>query len=354
MTFYSMSAHLLANATFALLLLTPSPRRCLCAGSIGGLALTLHNPVPHLLFAPAWLLWLLTQKNRWSLIGAIAAGYLPWIIVVGFGWPHLLQQLSGSTPHADPGGNALATALRRFGSVFKLPGPDQIFNRLISTSKLWLWASPLVILLAANGFWRHRHNVHFKLLLASAALTFVAYLFVPLDQGHGWGYRYFHSVWFVLPVFAGAALAPPTARAQSVGIEKECATPLAAWTLAGSLAGLLVMTPWFCTAVHSFIGAHLAQLPQSTRGQARVIIINSTLGYYNVDLVQNDPFLRAPVLRMISHGPQDDTAMMVRNFPDLVLLSKEQRGYVWGYPQASAAGAAAQNAGEMAPTRLQP
>ncbi|MGG2305238.1 hypothetical protein ACE4Z6_27835, partial [Salmonella enterica] len=57
-SYYSMPAHLFANALYALLLIDPTPRRAFAAGLLGSIALTLHNPVPHLLFALPWIGWL--------------------------------------------------------------------------------------------------------------------------------------------------------------------------------------------------------------------------------------------------------------------------------------------------------
>jgi hypothetical protein len=211
-------------------------------------------------------------------------------------------------------------------SVFKIPTGLQLFNRLIATAKLWLWASPLVVFAASVGFWRHRHNTHMKLLLASAVITFVAYLFVPLDQGHGWGYRYFHSVWFVLPVFAGAALATP--RPSPLDRDSTSLKPLISCALAGTVGGLIIMTPYFAWSVHSFMSAHLALIPTADHGVPRVVIINPQ-GYHKADLVQNDPFLAGPVVRMLSQGPRD-TEVMARRFPDLILLGESEEGSVWG------------------------
>ena len=62
-SYYAMSAHLLANAVFALLLMEPTPRRAFLAGIVGSVALTLHNPVPHMLFAAPWIIWLLAKRR---------------------------------------------------------------------------------------------------------------------------------------------------------------------------------------------------------------------------------------------------------------------------------------------------
>ena len=62
-TYYSMSAHLLLNLVFAWLLLAPSPRRLVGAGVAGSVALVLHQPVPHVLFALPWLIWVAHQPG---------------------------------------------------------------------------------------------------------------------------------------------------------------------------------------------------------------------------------------------------------------------------------------------------
>ena len=330
-SFYSMTAHLLCNAVFALLLLRPTVPRAAGAGLIGGLALTLHNPVPHMLFAVPWLIWLAFQPDRRRLIPAIAAGYLPWVMIVGFGWHHLLQGLGEGTTSAAAanGGNPFAVAISSLAGVFKVPGATQLTDRLIGLAKLWLWAAPLLLLAACVGFWRFRRDTHFRLLLASAVLTFVGYLFVPLSQGHGWGFRYVHSAWFVLPILAASVVTGPSRKV--AGNARPAPGPLGRYALAAALGGLLVMTPFFLWQVHSFIQEHLAQLPAAGHGRPRIVIISPSMGYYAQDLVQNDPFLRAPIIRMSTQGRRNDAAMMARYFPDQVLLCKSFRGTVWGH-----------------------
>jgi hypothetical protein len=47
-SFYSMTAHIICNAAFVFLRLKPTPARALGPGTLGGLALALRNPLPHL------------------------------------------------------------------------------------------------------------------------------------------------------------------------------------------------------------------------------------------------------------------------------------------------------------------
>lgn len=336
-SFYSMTAHLLCNGLFVLLLLRPSMPRAVAAGLVGGLALNLHNPVPHMLFAAPWLIWLVWRPETRRLIPAVVAGYLPWVAIVGFGWHELLQGLGegSASPATASGGNPLSAAISSLVGVFTLPGGTQLTDRLIALCKLWLWAAPLLVLLACIGCWKHWRNVYLRLLAVSAVVTFIGYLFVPLSQGHGWGFRYFHSAWFVLPILAATVVTGPTV-GTSARTDPEF-LPLGRCASAAALGGLLMLTPIFLWQVHSFIGEHLAQVPTTDHGRPRVVIISPFMGYYAQDLVQNDPFLREPVIRMITHGRSDDQAMMARSFPDLVLLSQGYRGSVWGYADAAGA-----------------
>ena len=63
-SYYSMPAHLLANSLYALLLIQPTPRRAFAAGVVGAIALSLHNPVPHVLFAAPWLMSIAARPDR--------------------------------------------------------------------------------------------------------------------------------------------------------------------------------------------------------------------------------------------------------------------------------------------------
>lgn len=330
-SFYSMNAHLLTNATFALLLFNPTPTRAMLAGFVGGLSLTLHNPVPHILFAAPWLVWLISRRDRWRLVPAIMVGYVPWVAIVGFGWRHVLdglavaQETTVATPLVDTVGKAIAT----FASVFKIPSPEMLQVRLIGLAKLWVWAAPAVVLLSIAGAIRHWSDTRVRLITGSALITLVGYLFVPLDQGHGWGFRYFHSAWFVLPVLAAAAMVPPKRDVSSVA-KIDRWVMLSRYVQGAAVAGLFLVVPFFAWQVHLFIKEHLAQLPQADRGQARVVIINPAMAYYAQDLVQNDPYLRQPVIRMITHGRRKDAEMISKSFPSLELLSQSYRGSVWG------------------------
>ncbi len=310
-SYYAMPAHLLANAVFMLLLLRPSALRCLAAGAVGSLALVLHNPVPHLLFAAPWIVWLAFRPDGWRLIGALAAGYVPLTAALGWGWALFLEALA---PSPEASGGLLA---RRVAGVLGWTSSSGMAAHLFDLGKLWLWAVPGALAAAGLGAWQLRRERGPWLPLAcSALLTYFGYFLVSFDQGHGWGFRYFHSAWLAVPLFATAALRHSGAL---TGYIAACAT-----------LSLVALTPFQALQVERFVARHLSQLPVAAQGAPRVVIVDPTGGYYNWDLVQNDPFLRARVVMLLSQGPQKDSAMMAARFPEYEMLASDRRGTVWG------------------------
>jgi len=56
-----------------------------------------------------------------------------------------------------------------------------------------------------------------------------------------------------------------------------------------------------------------------------------TLDYplYTQDFVQNDPFLRSPVIFMLSRGRSADEKLLRERFPGARLTHEAQYGHVW-------------------------
>ncbi len=300
---YSMPAHLLASLCFTALLLDPTPRRLLCAGAVGSLASTLHHPLPHALYAVPWLVALALRRRRVRNLATLAAGYLPGLLVLGGGWFWVRAQVGGNEETAARGLGAVAAALGRL--AFTLPSLELLRSRVVNVCELALWAVPGMLALACAGGWWRRAEPAIRLFAASAFLTLAAYLFVPFDQGHGWGYRYFHAAWGVLPLLAAGALEHPAAGAS-----------LRRMTLVAALASLVLGTGLRFFQVRSFIDGQLRQVPApSTRARFEVVFLRLDRGYYTVDLVQNDPFLEGSRWILLSSGPQDDARFMAHFFP---------------------------------------
>jgi len=92
----------------------------------------------------------------------------------------------------------------------------------------------------------------------------------------------------------------------------------------------VILTPLRVYQMERFVARHVNQLPQASGGSPRVVLVRWQGGYYAVDLVQNDPFLREYPLYMLSQGEQPDARMLAEHFPELVLLGSNETAAVWG------------------------
>lgn len=326
-SYYSMPAHLLCNVLFALLLLRPSPGRALLAGAIGSLALTLHQPAPHLLFCLAFFAWLLARRS-FAALGAIALGYLPLVLLLGAGWHAHIQELGRAAPVAGAaaaaaGAPSLLDSLgTTISAALSLPRMTVIEARIAGLSKAWTWGATGLLVLAAWGFWLARARTEARLLGAALAITFFGYFLAESDQGHGWGYRYLHSAWFVLPLLAAVPLG---ASPNPVGNEVKT---MAAWGIALSL---VLANGLRLAQVEGFVSRHLAQVPPLARAAAHpeLVFVNIYRGFYTQDLVQNDPFLRAARVVLVSRGAEDDAALAARRFPGYRKYEEGAWGSAW-------------------------
>ena len=309
-SFYSMQAHLTANLLFAWLLLKPTPLRAITAGLVGSLALVLHNPLPHLLFGAPWILSMATDKSRRPNVLPLCLGYIPGV-AVAVGWLWLRTTIAS-------GHDALPALSAGSEGVFAFPDSVLLNMRAASTAKLWIWAVPGLFLLALSGYLECRANEAVRLLARSAFLTFVGYFFVRLDQGHGWGFRYFHSAWGTIPILAGCAMSRTAPEER-----------LVSFAGAAAVLSLLILVPFQMFQIDGFISRHLGQIPSPRPLGNNVYFLTGKGGFYMADMVQIDPFLRDRNLMLASRGPKLDAELIRQNWPGAVLENDGQWGQQW-------------------------
>ena len=326
MSFYAMSGLLALNLLYLWLLLKPGHRHAFAAGLVGGLALVLHNPVPHALMAVPCLVWMMADRARRVCVPALIAGYLPLALLGGLGWPLLSSSLHMARAISTTGHEGfVADWVHRVGRIFSRPSEDTLDARWYATWKIWIWACPGLML---APFVVRPRDAALKLMLAAFVLTFLFYFLVPFDQGHGWGYRYIHPAWAVLPIAGGLWFARPGAT-----------RTLGAVVVA---AGLLA-TPAFLWETHATIAGFLAMKIEPPEDGRWVVFINTTPRYAG-DLVQNPPG-QERVLNLISRGDEKDRRLMAEQFPQAVLAVHDARGSSWrlSEPARSARGSTGTN-----------
>jgi hypothetical protein len=332
-SYYSMQAHLTANLLFAWLLIKPTHGRALAAGLVGSLALVLHNPFPHALFAIPWIVALARSKIQQRYLLTLVLGYLPLSILVGCGWLYLRGIVT-----AGHSGFDVVSAI--VNSIFSLPNMDMVNMRVAASVKMWVWAVPGVFVLAVLGRVRQGGDIHVRLLTQSAVLTFVGYLFVVVDQGHGWGYRYFHSAWGVVPILAGCAM---TGR-------PETHSRLVSFAGAAGVLNLLLVIPFQMNQINEVIVRHAAQI-YAPRRPGRNIYFVQWGGFYPLDLVQIDPTLRSKDLILASRGEQLDNELLRQNWPGAIKIGYSQWVKQWYVGPLGQQGSAA-NSGNDKPFNL--
>jgi hypothetical protein len=328
-SFYSMPAHLLFNLIFVWLLLRPSPGRVFLAGVVGSFALVLHNPYPHLLFSLPWLAWLVFRRDggmRNALL--LALGYTPLLLLLGVGWITSLGVLrqvgqaavtSGAQAEQWPWLVRVAIGLTR---PFRFPDEITLSRRLVSLVKLWLWSAPFLIFLAVLAANRLR-NPLLKLMGASLMLTILGYFFVPVTQGHGWGDRYSHSAFGVLPVLAAAWMCSSPAQ----GNRDTAFLPMVA---KATLLSLLLATGLRAWQIGAFMNDHLAQLPPYPKDRPAIVFVGK--GYYSRDLVQNDPWLRTQPWVFASRGKDVDIDVAEKLLPGGCVYADGWNGWTFAVP----------------------
>jgi hypothetical protein len=328
LSYYSMPAHLLCNLLYASLLLRPTAGRALVAGLLGGLALTLHNPAPHALFAAAFAVWLVARRTPVMVLAALLVGYLPAVAILGYAWSQHLAALGASVAPSAAAGPpeavvpSLPDRVRAMAAgTLAWPSARILEARLAGLSKAWTWSATGLLVLAAWGVAAARDLPGVKVLGAALAITFFGYFLVPLEQGHGWGYRYLHSAWFVLPLLAGLAL---------VRVQDQEMQRMAAWAVGLSLVlanGLRLVQ------VDGFMGRHIGQVPPLARAadpaRAEVVFIDPAAGFYTRDMVHNDPFLRKSRITMVYDGRDQTAALMAQRFPAYTKSAQGKWGELW-------------------------
>jgi hypothetical protein len=327
LSYFSMTAHLFLNLLFAWLLVQGGTRRLAAAGVVGSLALVQSNPVPHILFALPWLAWIARRPHAGPSLAALAAGYAPLALGVGLGWWLFLRGLQPATTGAelfpsddDPLhrlGNLLWHLHLQLRAVFMTPGTETLAHRVAEQARLWTWAAPGLPLLALAGWWLLRRVAEANVLALSLLTTLVGYVFVLFDQGYGWGARYVHSAWSVLPVLAGAAM---------VSLQEV--------HLRNYVVRLAVLSLVFGTAlrffqIRLFVEDHLTIRPPFEEDVRQIVFITPNFPHYSQDFVQNDPFLRNKVLFMTSRGLARDAELIERRFPGARKTYDGPNGQVW-------------------------
>lgn len=311
MTAYAMPAHLFFSLLWLLLYLRGDRASWIALPWVGVLALGVHHPFPHALFAAPFLVrWLLRRRDRWlAYISAVyGIGVLGWVLWLRYTQPYVR------------GG--------RFWSLFSFPLPDDLFLQFMHLTIVFSWQSPIVPILLLIGIFRIRSLPEpVRDLAIGLALTFLFYCLFPLGQGHGWGYRYIYGALGNLVILAVYGLSEASARLRRTRV-----------LVAASLfVAVLFQIPARAAVAERFVRpfartqAYLASL------RGCVVLIDPAMGWYLQDLIRNDPFLENdPKILFADRLRPFQRAALEERFPGAVRELTREELLALGFPGVSA------------------
>jgi len=316
MSYYSMTATLTFNLLYLWLLLKRDRRSTLLAGLVGAFALVMHNPIPHSLFAMPCIVWLLSSRSRYTQLILLAIGYIPSIPLIYF---LKFNSIQDSIPYDNV--SFIEAWLQQAKNVFIFPDINMVIIRAYALCKMVIWTAPGLILLL---FFVRPITLIQRILLCGLVFSFVFHLFIPYDQGHGWGYRYIHAEWGLVAIGAGIfAVSGYTFQRNFIA--------------ASLLAGLLA-TPVFALQTGRTIALSKSiqpALPATQDDSQFFVFITPHAGLYTMDLIRNYPKDEGKIIRMVSYGAEED-AVLARQFSSEALqISVSSMGSVWQLPKES-------------------
>jgi len=154
------------------------------------------------------------------------------------------------------------------------------------------------------------------------ASTLLGYLFVSFDQGYGWGARYVHPAWSALPILAAAFMV-----SIQPGVDGD---RLKNYVVRVALYSLVFATALRLFQIRLFMDDQLALRPPFEKGVRQIVFVAPHPDFYTQDFVQNDPFLRQPVVFMMSRRQARDYRDVIeRRYPGARLTYDGPNGQVW-------------------------
>lgn len=282
MTAYAMPAHLALNLIWLWLFLRGAGWADLAALTVGFVAVGLHQPLMHPMFA-APLLFLLLRDRQWRRVAFYALGYAA-IGAFWLWWPNWTWSLVQAT--ADAQRSEGVDYFTRLVTTVLKGDPLAIPNMAANLLRFVAWQHLLLLPLLLIGVKIARRDRLAGALTIGVVLTTGVMAVILPYQGHGFGYRYLHGL-------IGSCILIAVYGWKSLG---ENHAKWRALLLRSSVAGLVVLLPlqaWMAHAFYAPVANASARIDASGTDYA---VVGKSDAPFSADLVYNGPRLdRRPV-----------------------------------------------------------
>lgn len=342
MTAYAMPAHLALNLCWLWFFLRRTTGGDVAALAIGFVAVGLHQPIMHPMFA-APILFLLVLERDWRRAAIYFTGYAA-IGAFWAWWPNAMWSLVE--------GNALAQKAEGVDYISRLvatvaQGDEmRVANMVPNLLRFFAWQHLLLLPLLPPGIALARKDRLAAALLGGILLTVTVMFIILPYQGHGFGYRYLHGLmgnFILLGVYGWTALGEAQPQWRSL-------------LLRTTAAGLIVVLPIQAWMAHSFYAAPARASERISNSGADYAVIGEGDAPFAVDLVINRPELDERPVRLVRGLIDPELARALctaRHAPLVVFMGEELLQPIRAYYGFDAPETEAQEANRQTAARLQ-
>ena len=315
MTAYAMPLHLAANVVWLWLFIQNRLRMDLLALCVGFVAVGLHQPVFHPLFALPILIGLVIERD-WRRSAIFFFGYLA-VGAFWFWWPSFSAGLVGGASAGGGGGYASNLAMELLRGW-----PSGFGDMIANVVRFFAWQHLLLLPLILIGTFAIVKDRLMAGLAGGIVLTFIIVAIVVPYQGHGFGYRYLHGL-------IGNAILLAVLGWQKVRGDFPQWNSL---ILRVTVGGFLVILPMQLSFAHQFYSPFAQASRAIDESRADYVLVNSQSAPFANDLVFNDPFLRNRPIRLLED--QADAALLgelCKNGASVSRLDAKHYNGIWMY-----------------------
>jgi hypothetical protein len=284
MTAYAMPAHLALNLCWLWLFLRRAPWADIAALTIAFIAVGLHQPILHPMFA-APILFLLVLERDWRRAALYFAGYAAigafWISWPGWMWS--LVEAGGGAPQAAGVDFLSRIALAMEGSAGGLALMVANLLRFVA------WQHLLLLPLLVMGVRIARRDRMAGALAGGVLLTLAVVAVILPYQGHGFGYRYLHGLignCILLAVYGWVSLGDQSGQWRTL-------------LMRSTVTGLVILLPIQAWMAHSFYAPPAGVSKRLSAIDADYIVVGAGDAPFAADLVINPPFLGERPIRLL-------------------------------------------------------
>lgn len=292
MTAYAMPAHLALNLCWLWLFLRQTAWTDMAALAVVFVAVGLHQPIMHPMFA-APILFLLVLERDWPRATLYFLGYAA-IGAFWAWWPNAMGALVEADA-AAPKGQGIDYISRLILTVLQGDGL-RLANMVANVLRFFAWQHLMLLPLLPLGLAIARRKRLAGALAAGILLTITIMLIILPYQGHGFGYRYLHGLigsFILLAVYGWTALGEAQARWRPI-------------LLRTTAVGLLIVTPLQAWMAYSFYAPFARVSDRIAASEADYVVVGESDAPFAIDLVINPPMLDARPLRLV-RGRVDPT-----------------------------------------------